>query len=207
MTDLIPIRRFVDADNSCLFSSIGYLMEPAQFDNTTSLKVRQTVVNNIKINKKYDITILGQERDEYIEFIQQPHSWGGGTELKILSDIYQVRIIAIDVKTLKHYTFGEDQDFNKSIYVVHNGVHYDPLVFGFSQDSNTNSDITIFDANNLFILEKFKTLVKKYQKKGYHVESSDAINLECDICKKRFSGKQDATLHAQLEDHWNFNAI
>ena len=33
--DLIPIRRYVDADNSCLFSSIAYLIDPKNLKPTT----------------------------------------------------------------------------------------------------------------------------------------------------------------------------
>ena len=38
--DLQPIRREVDADNSCLFSSIAYLIDKANFGETSSLKFR-----------------------------------------------------------------------------------------------------------------------------------------------------------------------
>ena len=207
MTDLIPIRRYVDADNSCLFSSFGYLVEKNKFSDMTSLKIRQAVVNAILSEKKYDITILGQPKESYIEFIQNPSSWGGATELKILSDLYQIQIVAIDVKSMKHYLFGEDSKFPKRIYVVHNGVHYDPLVMTISSDANNDNDITIFNSNDDVVFAKFKSLVKNYHDQGEYVDLSDLKTLECDDCKETFGTKDEATLHAQYHNHWNFNAI
>ena len=184
MADLIPIRRYVDADNSCLFSSFGYLVEKNKFSDMTSLKIRQAVVNAILSEKKYDITILGQPKEAYIDFIQNPSSWGGATELKILSDLYQIQIVAIDVKSMKHYIFGEDNKFPKRIYVVHNGVHYDPLVMTISSDANNDNDITIFNSKDDIVFAKFKSLVKNYHDQGEYVDLSDLKTLECDDCKE-----------------------
>ena len=207
MENLIPLRRHVDADNSCLFSSCGYLIDKSNFSNTTSLMIRNIVVNAIEKEKKYDITILGQSKKSYIEFIENPSSWGGATELKILSDIYGIQIVAIDVKTMKHYIFGSDKKFLKRIYVIHNGVHYDPLVMTTSADANISEDVTIFNSNDELVFAKFKSLVKNYHDQGEYIDMNDIKSLECDTCQEQFSTKHKATLHAQYYDHWNFNAI
>ena len=45
-----PTRRFVDSDNSCLFSSIGYLIDNKNFNETTKLQYRQLLTNFIEDN-------------------------------------------------------------------------------------------------------------------------------------------------------------
>ena len=45
-----PLRRFVDADNSCLFSSIGYLLDNDQFSETTKLQYSQILATYIQDN-------------------------------------------------------------------------------------------------------------------------------------------------------------
>ena len=66
--ELVAIRREVDADNSCLFSSIGYLIDRENFGSETGLKFRQIIVDYL-LSDKFDKNLLELPRDEYIEYI------------------------------------------------------------------------------------------------------------------------------------------
>ena len=46
MEDTIAIRREVDADNSCLFSSIAYLIDRKNFNESDSISVKKISLNN-----------------------------------------------------------------------------------------------------------------------------------------------------------------
>ena len=50
MNDLVPIRRYVDSDNSCLFSSIAYLINPLEMEENSKFKYRLTLDNYLQKN-------------------------------------------------------------------------------------------------------------------------------------------------------------
>ena len=117
-----PTRRFVDSDNSCLFSSIGYLIDNKNFNETTKLQYRQLLTNFIEDNN-VDIAMLGMSKEEYINNIQNPSTWGGAIELKLFSDMFQVEIASIDVQSNRVDIFGQDKGYPQRIFVLYNGVH------------------------------------------------------------------------------------
>jgi ubiquitin thioesterase OTU1 len=70
----------------------------------------------------------GKEPTEYAIYIQQPSIWGGGIEMRALAEHFQVRIVGINVQSRGGMSvFGEDQPFNKCIYVIYDGLHYDAI--------------------------------------------------------------------------------
>ena len=201
--DLEPIRRYVDADHSCLFSSIAYLMNREEFDDSSSYKYRMMIVEYLQ-NNNCDDSLLGMSQVEYMNQIQELTSWGGQLETKMLSDILNVQIAVIDVQTNKDYIYGKD---NKRIYLLYNGVHYDPLVMNFSVDASNESDITIFDSNDSVILNKFKTYCSMFKQMGDFCDLSQLKNFECEECQNQFRSESDALVHAQNTNHWEFKQI
>jgi len=204
--DLQPIRRYVDADHSCLFSSIGYLVNLEEFDETSGYKYRMMIVEYLQ-NNNYEDCILGMPQQEYINQIQELTAWGGQIETRILSDILKIQIVVIDVQTNKDYIYGEDKKFPKRIYILYNGIHYDPLIMNFCDGASNESDITIFDSNNNNILTKFKTYCKKFKDLGDFCDLSQLKNFECEDCNEQFRSESDALVHAQNTDHWTFKQI
>lgn len=138
-----PVRRYVDADNSCLFSSVGYLLDHNNFSETTKLQYRQLLSNHLESITIEEAT-LGMSKDNYIEHIQNPSTWGGAIELKLFSDMFQIEIASIDVQSNRVDIFGQDKKYPQRIYVVYNGVHYDPLVMAYTEDPK--DDITSFES-------------------------------------------------------------
>jgi ubiquitin thioesterase OTU1 len=203
INDLKPIRREVDADNSCLFSSIGYLIDRANFNEETALRFRQAIVDYL-LDDKFEANLLDQPKDNYIEFIQNPKNWGGALEVKMFSEIFQIQIVCIDVKTNRADIYGEDKNYSQRIYLLYNGIHYDPLVMNLDVDVDSLTDITIFDSNDTNTFELMKYLLLEYKKQGDYVEFN---SLECNDCGIKFVNENDALDHSLNYDHWNFNQV
>jgi len=199
-----PTRRFVDADNSCLFSSIGYLIDNKNFNETTKIQYRQLLVNYLE-DTHVDVAILGTSKKEYIDNIQDPSSWGGAIELKLFSDMFQMEIASIDVQSNRVDIFGQDKAFPQRIFVLYNGVHYDPLVMAYTEDNA--DDITNFASDDSQTLVEFQNHVKAYQEAGDFVDPSNMNKFECDSCKTLFESQSEAYDHANNFQHWNFSEI
>lgn len=204
--DLIPIRRYVDADNSCLFSSIAYLIDPKNFNMTSSYKYRYMIAEYL-MNNKLDDVILDKPQNIYIEEIQNIKKWGGAIELRLFSDIFKIKIGSIDVMTNRIDIYGETKPYDKIIYTIYNGVHYDPLVMNFSADSSKESDITKFDSMDDNILINFRKYAEIFQKSGDFVDISSIMSFECEVCNKQFQSQNDISQHAQNSNHWEFKQI
>ncbi len=199
-----PIRRFVDADNSCLFSSIGYLIDHNNFNEMTKLQYRQLLVNYLEDNE-VENGMLEIPKPDYIENIQNPTTWGGAIELKLFSDMFQLEIASIDVQSNRVDIFGQDKNYPQRIYVLYNGVHYDPLVMAYTEDSK--DDITNFASDDNQTLIAFQEYVKVFKNVGDYVDLANMNNFECDQCKTLFENQEEAFNHAQNYQHWNFSEI
>lgn len=206
METLKPIRRFVDADNSCLFTSIAYLTDKKHFNEISANAYRNMIVEYL-LNNEFDESLLDLTKEEYINEISNPSKWGGGIEIKIFSDILKLEIAVVDVQTNRIDVFGQDKNYTSRIYLLYNGIHYDPLVLNFDETSDSDTDITIFDSETNSIEEKFKNLIKQYTEKGDFVDLSKLFSLECEDCKEKFLNEGNATLHASEKNHWNFKQI
>lgn len=199
-----PLRRFVDSDNSCLFSSIGYLIDHKNFNETTKLQYRQLLVNYLE-DTDIDNSMLEIPKADYIENIQNPSTWGGAIELKLFSDMFQVEIASIDVQSNRVDIFGQDKNYPQRIYVLYNGVHYDPLVMAYTDDNK--DDITTFASDDNETLIALQEYVKVFNEAGDFVDLSNMNQFECDQCKTMFENQEEAFNHAQNYQHWNFNEI
>ena len=201
--DLHPIRREVDADNSCLFSSVAYLIDRANFGDSSSLKFRSIIVEYL-LDNEFDSNLLDQPKAQYIEFIQDTKNWGGAIEVKMFSEIYRKQIVCIDVKTNRADIYGEDKNYDQRIYLLYNGVHYDPLVMNLDISSDPATDITIFDSNDQEVFELMKCLLLEYKNQGDFVEFN---SMECNACKEKFKNENDALEHSINYKHWDFKQI
>jgi len=199
-----PTRRYVDADNSCLFSSIGYLIDNKNFSETTRLQYRQLLANYLE-GITIDAVTLGMSKEEYIESIQNPSTWGGAIELKLFSEMFQIEIASIDVQSNRVDIFGQDKNYPQRIYVLYNGVHYDPLVMAYTEDSV--DDITSFESDDSQTLIEFQNYVKVFNDAGDFVDPKNMNHFECDSCKSVFESQMEAYEHANNFQHWSFNEI
>lgn len=199
-----PLRRFVDADNSCLFSSIGYLIDSEQFSETTKIQYRQIIATYVQENT-FEEGLFPTSKEDYITNIINPSTWGSAVELKIFSDIYKIEIASIDVMTNRVDIFGQDKNYKNRIYLIYNGIHYDPLVLATGDD--IEEDIKIFSADDNNTLIIFKKYVNIFKDAGDFVDLSNTNNFECMQCMNIFENQKDMYEHAENYEHWDFKEL
>lgn len=165
VTEVIPVRRYVDSDNSCLFSTIAYLVDKVNFNENSKMIYRLMIADYINDNE-IDENILGMTKQSYREKIIQPDTWGSAIELSIFSKIFNIQIASMDVESSRVDIFGELEDYSTRIYVIYNGVHYDPLVMNLGDESSLDTDITIFTPDDYEKFIMFKEYVQSFKNKG-----------------------------------------
>lgn len=200
-----PVRRYVDSDNSCLFNSIAYLCDRSNFNETSALKMRQIIIDEIRQDPdKFNEVYLGRSNDEYIEYILKPDNWGGAIELQILSEYFKTEIASIDIKSLRIDCYGETNNYSKRIYILYNGIHYDPLVMSYGEEYPVEMDMTIFSFDDIDAYTKFMEYAKEFNQKNDYVDFIDKPTLKCSNCMDIFTNQNEAAIHATNTGHWDF---
>jgi len=98
-------RVIIPADNSCLFNAINYCLNQSMNQPET---MREIVASTIESNPDvYNSAILDKEPSEYCSWIMEKETWGGGIELAILSEFFQIRIGVADITKVTIEYFGE----------------------------------------------------------------------------------------------------
>lgn len=201
--DGIMIRRVIDADNSCLFNSIGYLLLEKSVEDAP--KLRQMVAQAVREDPlTFTNAFLGQDPQDYIKFITDPKAWGGQIELLIFSRLYQTEIAACDIIRNRVDIYGTDESFNRRIFVIYDGIHYDALAMTcHNNTSNQDADVTLFSPKNDAVLDKAKAICDEQHRKKAFVDTSN-FTLRCLVCQKGLTGANQAQQHAQETGHSNF---
>ncbi|CAK8698327.1 unnamed protein product [Clavelina lepadiformis] len=201
------IRKEVPADNSCLFYSVyfalnGYLSER---DYSRAKKFRGDIANVVQSNpSKYTEAFLGKAPSEYSIWIQCDTSWGGGIELSILSEIYQIEIAAVDIQTLRVDNYGQDCDYKTRVFLLYDGIHYDPM---FLDSGDKNLPIqTIFSVSDDLALAKALKIAEIAHSARQYTNVGN-FKLQCLTCNTRLTGQKSAQQHAKETGHGNFGEI
>ncbi|ORZ18821.1 hypothetical protein BCR42DRAFT_449960 [Absidia repens] len=196
------VQRVMDDDNSCLFRSIGYVLER---DSSTMVHaLRQVVAQAIQDDPEtYLDVLLGQPRSKYIEWIKKDTSWGGAIELSIFSKHYNVEIVSVDVQTGRMDRFGEGA-FSERVFILYSGIHYDALALSPMENCSNEFDETRFPASNddslLLAAQELASVLRRDHK------YTDVANfsLKCENCQTGLVGEKDAQAHAMSTGHTNF---
>lgn len=123
----ILLKRVVPSDNSCLFTSIGFLLN-GRVDLAGASFMRQLIAAEVeKDQETFNEAVLGRPNKEYCEWIQKPDSWGGAIEISILSSHYGIEIAVVDISNAIINRFGEDKTYGSRSFLLFDGIHYDPL--------------------------------------------------------------------------------
>jgi len=90
--------------------------------------MRQIIANTVKENQgEFNEAVLGKSNKSYCEWIQNPNSWGGAIEVSILANFYGLEIAVIDTQSGSISKFGEDKNFPHRVFLIYDGIHYDPI--------------------------------------------------------------------------------
>ncbi len=196
------VRKDVPANNSCLFTSIHFVMENGKLDLNAAPTMRQLIASVVSSDKEfYNDVFLGRSNEEYCKWITNPDSWGGGIEVSILSKHYNTEIDVVDTQSVRIDRFGEDQSYYRRALLIYDGIHYDPLMMEFADESVPAK--TLFSTADEGILRQALALGAEAKASRQFTDLSQ-FSLRCLNCQKALKGETEAQEHAKQTGHINF---
>ncbi|KDN65099.1 putative OTU-like cysteine protease [Colletotrichum sublineola] len=205
-----PFLRVMPDDNSCLFTAFGGAIPGKQLE---AKELRKMAADYIRQHPDdYPEAVLEMPVDKYIRTIQDPERWGGAIELGIFSDIFDLEIVAFDVKSQNPLRFGENKD--SRCILVYSGIHYDRIACSPSEPPYTHSDLppeldrTNWSTSDDEVLDKTRALIRKLHEMHYFTDTSDFL-LRCTVpgCDWIGNGQKEANKHAKASGHSGFSEI
>ncbi|KAJ2952187.1 hypothetical protein O0L34_g4467 [Tuta absoluta] len=198
----ILMKKVVPSDNSCLFTSIGFVLN-GQIDTSAHTLMRQIIAMEVASDHDtYNEGVLGRPNTEYCVWIQQPTSWGGAIEVAILSRFYGIEMAVVDTLNAIINRFGEDQNYGQRVFLLFDGVHYDPLYL----EQADGGIQTIFPMEDMDIYNEAEQLAKE-AKSSRQFTDLNKFTLKCMICDKLLTGQVEAQKHAKETMHTNFGEV
>jgi ubiquitin thioesterase OTU1 len=196
------VLRVMPDDNSCMFRALGSAVLSSSLDSMTEL--RSLVAQAIQADpERFNEAILQRNPDEYCEWISYSDSWGGGIELSILSQEFDIEICSINVQDLRVDRFNEGRP--KRCVLVYSGIHYDTVAFvpDGSSTYDTENDIKLFDSSDDTLLEASRQLCAELRKKHYYTDTQK-FSIKCNLCDWKGAGEKGAVQHAEETGHSDF---
>ncbi|KAH8351657.1 hypothetical protein KR059_010648 [Drosophila kikkawai] len=199
----ILLKKVVPADNSCLFTSIRFVLN-GKVDNEGSEMMRHIIAQEVAANpQEYNDAVLGKSNAEYCSWIQKADSWGGAIEVAILSNYYGIEIDVVDIQNAIINRFGEDKNFGLRVFLLFDGIHYDPL---YMETAQSAAPATIFPVEEMGVYQQAEQLANE-AKSSRQYTNVDKFTLRCMQCDVRLVGQAQAQEHAQATGHSRFGEI
>ncbi|XP_017840810.1 ubiquitin thioesterase OTU1 [Drosophila busckii] len=199
----ILLKKVVPADNSCLFTSIRFVLN-GKVDNEGSEMMRHIIAQEVSADpQQYNDAMLGKSNADYCAWIQKADSWGGAIEVSILSNYYGIEIDVVDIQNAIINRFGEDKNFGLRVFLLFDGIHYDPL---YMETAQSTSPATIFPVEELGVYQQAEQLANE-AKSSRQFTNVDKFNLRCMQCDLLLVGQAQAQQHAKATGHSNFGEI
>lgn len=200
----ILLKQVVDADNSCLFTSINFLLS-GKVDTTCSSYMRQLIAQTVHNEKEtYNAGILGRDNAEYCAWILQESSWGGAIEVSILSKYYGVEFDVVDITNAMINRFGEDRQYSMRGFLFYDGIHYDPL---YLESLSGDSQKTLFSVDDEQHVYAMAQNLAEEAKSSRQFTDVDKFTLRCLQCDCKLKGQNQATAHAKETGHTQFGEV
>jgi len=198
----ILTRKVVPADNSCLFTSTYLVMNGGVMDKSAASELRQIIASIVSNDSsQYSEAFLGKPNKEYCKWICDGNSWGGGIELFILSQYFSTEIAVVDTQSGRVDRFGEDKNYEDRVFLIYDGIHYDPLIY---ESVDQSGEIhTKFSIHNAIILSQALELASE-AKSVRQFTDVEGFSLRCLACQVPLRGQREATNHARSTGHTNF---
>ncbi|SPP87170.1 ubiquitin thioesterase OTU1 [Drosophila guanche] len=199
----ILLKKVVPADNSCLFTSIRFVLN-GKVDNEGSEMMRHIIAQEVSADTtQYSDAVLGKSNAEYCAWIQKADSWGGAIEVSILSNYYGIEIDVVDIQNAIINRFGEDKNFGLRVFLLFDGIHYDPLYMETLQNS---VPATIFPVEEMGVYQQAEQIANE-AKSSRQFTNVDKFTLRCMDCDVMLVGQVQAQEHAKSTGHTNFGEI
>jgi len=193
----------VPANNSCLFVSVNFCMTGKMKHKCPEL--RELIAETVKNDPiSYNEGFLEKPNSEYCTWIRNEDHWGGGIELSILSKYYEVEIVAVDTQNIRLNRFGEDLSYPYRIFLIFDGIHYDPLVV---ESSDVNNPVQMkFSSSDSSVIDMALEFARVAKEKHQFTDLKRMV-LHCNKCNKNFANSADARAHAAESGHIDFSEI
>ncbi|XP_017134934.1 ubiquitin thioesterase OTU1 [Drosophila miranda] len=199
----ILLKKVVPADNSCLFTSIRFVLN-GKVDNEGSEMMRHIIAQEVSADtQQYNDAVLGKSNSDYCAWIQKADSWGGAIEVSILSNYYGIEIDVVDIQNAIINRFGEDKNFGLRVFLLFDGIHYDPLYMETQQNSGP---ATIFPVEEMGVYQQAEQIANE-AKSSRQFTNVDKFTLRCMDCDVMLVGQVQAQEHAKETHHENFEEI
>lgn len=198
------MRQVVPADNSCLFTSIGFVLG-GKVDTTSGTYMRKIIAEQVASDEdKFSEAILGKPNKEYCKWILKSESWGGAIELAALSNYYGIEIAVVDTMNGVINRFGEDRNYDYRVFLIFDGIHYDPL---YREPIEPDGSIqTLFLTTDDKVMKLAEELAHEAKSSKQYTDVN-RFTLRCLVCRKELTGQSQAQQHAQSTGHMNFGEI
>lgn len=191
-------RHVVPADNSCLFTSLAYVLRGRRMDGAASM--RSAIASYIVSHTgKYDDAILGQPASSYAAYVQRAEMWGGGIECAVVSDMESVQIVAVDIKTALPQVFGEASTCTRRVLLLYDGIHWDAL----QRKGGDGAITTVFTLDDEDAVAQAVEIAKELRRKHEFTDMAN-FTLRCLVCRDGIRGEAGAREHAASTGHQNF---
>ena len=205
-------RKVIPSDNSCLFAAVVHCLKPSLIKHNKRLNamdLRYICSDYVKAESKNSSnsdlldSILAESdgklnsAEEYSKRILNSNSWGGYIECKILSEYFQVQIVAgnIEIGTFNKYP-DDNGKYRARIYILYDGIHYDACERG-----NGKSIFHCDDKDE--ICNEVTSLLRNLKEKKQYT-NTNSFSLVCNVCYKNLTGEKEAMAHAKETGHQNF---
>lgn len=199
----IMMRHVVPSNNSCLFTSVFYVMFNGNLDAEKSNELRNLIANIVSGNpEKYNTAFLGMTNEDYCAWIKDTNHWGGAIELAILSEYFEVEIAAVDTVHLKMHRFGENCNYSNRIFLIYDGIHYDPLMMELENGTMQ----TIFRIEDDAPIEMAMEVAREAHSSKQFTDMAN-FTLRCMKCDEKLRGDKEARQHALDTGHVDFGEI
>ncbi|KAL1844667.1 hypothetical protein VTK73DRAFT_2067 [Phialemonium thermophilum] len=195
------VLRVMPDDNSCMFTAFGGAIGISDPSRRLRQEISDYILNH---GEQYNKAILGEDPGRYTQRMRQSDTWGGAIELSILSDIYDIEICSIDVKSLRVDRFGENKE-NRCI-ILYSGIHYDRIAFTMDLSYPVEVDVTRWATDDDEALERARALAAKLQRLHYYTDTTDFV-IRCEDCGWIGQGTRDAAAHEKETGHARFGEM
>ena len=205
----ILVLRIMPDDNSCMFRALGSAVLGSSLDSMNELRsiVAQTIQTQPDL---YTSGLLEKAPDEYCRWIQREDSWGGGIELSILSQYFDIEICSINVQDGGIDRFNEGK--HSRCILVYSGIHYDVLAVSPAAGVSPEFDRKMFEVARLGdqgeeedggALIAARELCAKLRERHYYTDTA-GFDIRCNVCGWMGKGEKGATEHAKTTGHMDF---
>lgn len=173
-------------------------------------ELRQVVAQTIQAQPEfYTKGMLEKEPTEYCRWIKREDSWGGGIELSILSQHFDIEICSINVQDLRIDRFNEGKPTR--CILVYSGIHYDVVAIAPASGMDPEFDRKVFDVARMDagededggVLQAAVELCRVLQGRHYFTDTK-GFDVKCNVCQRAGKGEQWAVQHAKESGHMDF---